>query len=113
MKFEYNADLTYEERVIQTSKEILDTYPGISKTEAIFAAGHTSSVDDRVTNDNRFERYYYILRTIGKNNAEFKKVLNDAYIVYNMGLSDRKYIDIMPKIFDYFISNNVDFPEFV
>lgn len=111
--FEYNAHLTFDERVNLVAMEITKTYPKISYDEALFAAANTMPIDDKITNDDKFDRYYSILRTIGKKNIEFPNVFRDANLVYEAGLEKDIYINVMPEIMNYIISNDMDFPKLV
>ena len=113
MIFEYNAHLTFDERIKMVANEITKTYPKISYEDAILAASNTMPIDDKLTNDDKFDRYYSILRTIGKKNSEFLNVLKDAYLVYEDGLEKDIYINVMPEIINYVISNDAVFPNLI
>ena len=113
MIFEYNAHLNFDERIKLVADEITSTYPKISYDDAILAASNTMPIDDKLTNDDKFDRYYSIMRTIGKNNIEFKNVLRDAYLIYEDGLEKEIYINVMPEIINYVISKETIFPKLV
>ena len=113
MKFEYNANLILEERAELVAKEILEKYPLISYDDAYFAAMHLMPIDDKITNADKFDRYYFILRTIGRNNAEFLNVLTDAYNLYREGFENKNYNNIIEEIIGYALSGVTSFPELV
>lgn len=110
MKFEYNKNLTYNDRVSLVAKEIRDEYPLISDHDAALAASFATPVDDKATNDEKFDRYYFIMKVIGKNNDEFSHVFNDAFDLYRDGLNSEIYKNAMFSIIEYATSDR-DFPE--
>lgn len=110
MRFEYNKNLELNERLTLVTKEILDVYPLISEKEAYIAASLATPVDDKLTNDDKFDRYYFIMRTIGKANEEFLHVFNDAFNLYKQGLNKDSYKNAMMSIIDY-VTSNAPFPE--
>ena len=109
MRFEYNSNLVFEERVQFVTKEIMDAYPFISEKEAREAAIFSIPIDDRHTNDDEFNRYYYILRTIGITNKYFLIVFSDAFKLYQKGLI--AYNDVMQKMIDYKMGYSNEFPD--
>ena len=111
MRLEYNTNLSFEDRVLLVSKEILDEYPLIEKEKAIEAASLISPIDDKITNDDKFERYYFILKTIDRENEEFSHVFNDAFNVYEAGLEKEINNNIMNDIIEYASYNTNIFPE--
>ena len=112
MNFSYNSNLEFDERVQVVADEICKEYPLISRQDAVFAAGNAVAVDGKVTNDVKFNRYYYIMKTIGRHHDEFPHVFNDAFKVYDQGLDNCLYIDVMPKIVDYLTGGRDAFPGF-
>ena len=111
MRFEYNSNLVFEKRVKLVAKEIQDAYPFITDEEAKEAATLSIAIDDRHTNDDEFNRYYYILRTIGISNKYFLIVFSDAFKLYQKGLKD--YNEVMQKLIDYKMGYSSEFPELV
>ena len=111
MNFEYNSNLTFKERVDLVAKEIMSEYPLLSSDDAVKAAALATPVDDKVTNDAKFDRYYFILKNIDPSNEEFSHVFNDAFNVYQKGLKDDKYNTAMLGIIDYVNGMRADFPE--
>lgn len=110
MRFEYNKHLTFDRRVDFVVKEIIDAYPLIDTNHAYVAAILCSPVDDKATNDEKFSRYYFLLRTIGRNSEEFNHVLNDAFTLFSDGLgyvNKRIMLDIINFVADPF----ANFPE--
>ncbi len=67
-----------------------------------------TSKDGKVTDEQKFLRYYYILRTIKKNHAEFPHVFND---LYNTGLSSPLFRNTMERIIAYANGELEEFPE--
>lgn len=72
MKYEYNGNLTYEERIALVSNEIMNNYSYVSKGEAYIISSLeppiTSSVDDNIK-FRRLSNIFYIT----KNN----EIIND------------------------------------
>ena len=81
MKFEYNEDLEKEERIKQVMYEIKDHYVDIDRYSSYMSALLSSPVDDKPTNSEKFERYYYLLRYLKPNNVCYLHVFNDLYDV--------------------------------
>ena len=78
MRFEYNTDLNFEERVALVRREIQDEYPLINDRDATVAAALAVPVDDKLTNDDKFDRYYFIMHTIRRGDDEFPHVFNEV-----------------------------------
>jgi hypothetical protein len=113
MRFEYNTDLNFEERVALVRREIQDEYPLINDRDATVAAALAVPVDDKLTNDDKFDRYYFIMHTIRRGDEEFPHVFNDAFNLYQEGLEKEKYRDAMTEIMNYMIGDRDTFPELV
>ena len=111
MRFEYNSNLLFSDRLKLVTQEILDEYPLISKDYALIAASLSSTVDDRSTNDDKFDRYYFIMKFIGKNHDEFSHVFNDSYNLYKEGFQKDIYNKAMLNIINYASSDSSFFPE--
>lgn len=110
MMFEYNAHLNYEKRTEKIAKEITSTYPEITIEEARNAALHMNKIDSKPTTEQKFDRYYFILKTIGKKHKSYYKVLSDLYELYKLGFNNQIYETIMNDIIDYSISETEIFP---
>ena len=113
MRFEYNSDLDFDERVEFVFHEIKDAYPEIEDFLIRDISENTLPIDDKVSNDDKFDRYYLILRIIGRDHPSFSQVFNDLYNVYEDGLHNKVYLNVMPKIIDYANGSRSDFPELV
>lgn len=111
MKFEYNANLQFQERIEQVKKEILEEYPLISEDYALLAASLSSTIDDKSTNDDKFDRYYYLLKIIGKENEEFSHVFNDLFNLYQKGFKKNINNLLTISIIDYITGSRKKFPE--
>jgi len=110
MKFESTDVLEFDEALEIVSKEIEKEYPLISKEDIEKAAALTSYVDDKITNDEKFLRYYYLLKIIGINHDEFYHVFNDLFNLYELGLEDKNNIEVMKKIIEYVNGTTDSFP---
>ena len=111
MKFEYNKDLLFEERVRLVTKEILSEYPLISAQSAKEAASLATPIDDKVLPEDKLDRYYFIMKIIGNKHDEFSHVFNDAFEVYQNGIRDDKYNTLMENIIKYMKGEMEVFPE--
>lgn len=110
MRFEYNSDCTLDERINLVKKEILDDYPSISEGDAKMIAALASPVDDKVSNDEIFERYYYMMLIIPKDNPAFSTILRESFDIYNDGLVNQKYSLVMIEILKFFNNERDNFP---
>ena len=106
MKFEYNEDLEKEERIKQVMYEIKDHYVDIDRYSSYMSALLSSPVDDKPTNSEKFERYYYLLRYLKPNNVCYLHVFNDLYDVFEDGIEKPEYNECMFEIIKYIISSN-------
>ena len=113
MKFEYNANLVFDERVQMVVNEIKNSYPNITDEDAYAVAVLDSPIDDKSTNDDKFFRYYLIMRILGKNNSEFMNVFKDMYELFNRGLKSQKNKRAIIEIVNYVIGDRNSFPELV
>ncbi len=76
MKYDYNGNLTYEERIALISHEITEYYPFITKSESILIATLEQPIDTNVTDIIKFRRLYNIL-SIKKDSNTFDIIIND------------------------------------
>ena len=111
MKFEYNENLDLMERVELVSLEIKKQYPNIDNFAAVMASLLASSVDDKPTNEEKFERYYYILKFLNPTNIEYLHVFNDLYDVYEDGIKKEQYNDCMTEIIKFIAKERDTFPD--
>ena len=110
MKFEYNEDLEKEERIKQVMYEIKDHYVDIDRYSSYMAALLSSPVDDKLTNSEKFERYYYLLRYLKPNNNCYLHVFNDLYDVFEDGIEKPEYNECMFEIIRYISGERPTFP---
>ncbi len=113
MRYEYNANLEFPERVSLVSKEIKEVYPEIPDDIVEKAAAISLPINDKVTNDDKFDRLYRILYILNENNNEMSHVFNDLYAIYEDGLTNQSYIKLMGGLVDYYNGMRESFPELV
>lgn len=108
MKFEYNGNLTFFERIDLVSKEILDVYPNINNVKLIASLEPPITVDLNI--DMIFRRLYNIA-LINKNNYELinKIIIDMVNTLRKTNDIDGKYKNLIVSLIDY--KNAVkDFP---
>ncbi len=110
MKFEYNENLDIEARIKLVMQEIKTRYKEVDDSSAYIAALLSSPVDDKPTNDEKFERYYHLLRNLSPNNFNYLDVFNDLYNVYDSGIYKPQYNECMVEIINYISGNRDSFP---
>ena len=76
MKYEYNGNLTYEERISLVSREITKYYPFITKSESILIATLEPPINNEINDVIKFRRLYTIL-FVKRDNNVFDIVLKD------------------------------------
>lgn len=111
MKYEYNGNLTEEERINLVANEIINEYPVIDIEAAKVAAMFEGKISKNITANDKLNRLYNIMLVNQNNKIINAKIFKDylAIIKDNKnGVSD-KYIDIVDKIINYF-SNDTIFP---
>ena len=111
MRFEYNENLSQKEQSKIVAKEIKDQYPNIDSTAVFMASLLSPPVDDKPTNDEKFERYYYILKNLNPMNEEYLHVFNDLYNVYEDGIETEEYNECMAEIVRYVAKERYTFPD--
>ena len=57
------------------------------------AATLSSPIDDKLTNSDKFERYYYMLMYLKPTSPEYSHVFNDMYDIYEDGIDNSVYND--------------------
>ncbi len=110
MRFEYNSDCTLEERIDIVKREILDDFPMISEKDAKMIAAISNPVEDKVSNDDIFERYYYMMLILHKDHPAFKNVLKESFDIYIDGLKNPKFNLAMEEILKYMNGERMSFP---
>ena len=110
MKFEYNSDKNIEERIKLISNEIINEYPEIDIGSAKKIAVLDNPIDDKLTDDDRFYRYYMIMLVITKNHSSYMSVFNDALNVYKRGLKNDVLISAMNEIIKFNNGERQTFP---
>ena len=110
MKYEYNGNLTYEERIARISYDIINYYPFITKSESILIATLEPPIDSEVNDIIKFRRLYNIL-SIKRDNITFDIILNDMLkldknnkIICNgiIKLLEYKNANLFPSVKDIF-----------
>lgn len=110
MSFEYNDNLNMIERIKLVNDEIKQTYPLIDNTSSIMAATLSSPIDDKPTNSDKFERYYYMLMYLDKSNPEYFHIFNDMYDLYEDGIENLTFNNCMIEIIKYVSQKRDEFP---
>ena len=111
MKYEYNANLEFPERVALVSEEIKSAYPLLPDDVVKKAAAISLPINDTVTNDDKFDRLYRILYVIHSDYDEYSHVFNDLYAIFEDGLENNTYIKIVGGLVDYYNGLRDTFPE--
>lgn len=111
MKFEYNENLDLKEKIEMVTLEIKKRYPLIEDSAAIMSAILSSSIDDKPTNDEKFERYYFLLQNLNTSNVEYLHVFNDLCNIYEEGLENNIYKKCMAEIINFISGGRSNFPE--
>lgn len=110
MKYDYNGNLEFEDRLLQVIGEIKSTYSYISNKSILESALLSGAINDYVTNDDKFDRLYHILLVLDKNKEDNTIVFNDLYNIYEDGLEDKKYINMMIELIKYYSGGREIFP---
>ena len=110
MRFEYNEDLEKEDRINLVMDEIKSHYEDVDIYSAYMAALLSSPVDDKPTNDEKFERYYHLLRCLNPKNYSYLHIFNDLYNVYEAGIKKTEYNDCVREIIKYITGERNSFP---
>ena len=110
MIYEYDSDLYLYERIAKVANEIHRVYSDISMDDAKEIASITNPINDKVTNNDKFDRLYKIMLVIGKDHPSFSHVFNDCYDIYEDGSLNEKYNNVMYEIIKYLNGNSYSFP---
>lgn len=74
MKYNYNGNLTYEERIADVSKDIIDEYPYISKSQSYLVAALEPPITTDINDAIKFRRLFNIL-FVTHNKEIFNEIL--------------------------------------
>lgn len=110
MKFEYNGNLDYMDRVKLVSNEIIEEYPEIGIDEAKMAAILEDVITTKPTNEIKFKRLYNILFATQYNKTIFNHVLVDIKQIYDLGNNTKLMDSIMNEVARYVLGQRVNFP---
>ena len=116
MKFESVETKDVVEQINIISTEILNEYPSLEPQDVIKIAALCDTIGDKVTEDDMFRRYYYMLLYLGKEYYLYNKIFLDMNSICSNKLEDEinklifediiKYnngsINSFPKISDYY-----------
>ena len=112
MKYEYNGNLLFEDRLDAVAKDILLEYPTIPFNIAKYIAAMEIPITTEVTDEMRFRRLYNILY-VCRNKKEIKvKLFNQLIHTYQNIYGRYSDIDhLMDKIMYYMVNGGI-FPEY-
>ena len=110
MRFEYNENLSQKDQAKMVAVEIKTQYPEIDSLAIFMASLLSPPVDDKPTNEEKFERYYYILKHLNPQNIEYLHVFNDLYKVYEDGIEKEEYNECMKEIVRFVAQERYTFP---
>lgn len=110
MKFNYNKDLEFKERLLKVLSEVKAQYPLINEKSAAIASMMSSPVDDKATNDDKFDRYYFLLKEVSPEDPEYNHIFNDLYNLYEAGFENSIYNNCMEEIINFIEGEREDFP---
>ena len=85
-------------------------YPLLDDSAAKMFAVLSSPIDDKPTNSDKFERYYFILMYLNKDNDEFIHVFNDMYDLYEDRIENKSYKTCFEEIINFFDQKRLTFP---
>ena len=110
MKFEYNGNLDYNDRVKLVANEIINEYPQIGIEEARLSAILEDVITTNPTNEIKFKRLYNILFATQYNKSIFNHVLMDMKQIYDLGDNSKLMDSIMNEVVEYVLGQRVNFP---
>lgn len=102
MKYEYNGNMLFYDRIIDISNEIIKVYPEIDKDMALKIASIEEPITDLNDNNVKFKRLYNIIYMNQYNEDIKNKVLCDMLEIYKK--MDNKNIKL-----DNFIANMINY----
>ena len=112
MRYEYNGNLTEEDRIKKVSGEIVDKYPNITKEEAENIAMLEGRISTKKDLEMQFNRLSNIILILDKDILRSREVYNDLIELIRENKKDEKiekYYDITMQI-GSFILDNKEFP---
>ena len=110
MNFEYNGNLTYEDRIEQVSKEIKNIYPDISNVDYIAAL--EPPITTKFDVDMLFRRLYNIILVNKEDYKIVNNVIHDMIVVLKTIKKDNeKYKNLIVSLIDY-VNTSKNFPSF-
>ncbi len=113
MRYEYDSDLTFVERVAKVANEIHRVYDRITMDQCRRIAALTNPINDYVSNNDKFDRLYKIMLLIDKDHPDFNHVFNDCFKVYEKGSLSESNKTMMFEIVKYLNNERNTFPLFI
>ena len=108
MIFEYNGNMSYEDRLNKVTNEIQIMYPSIEKEKAKLASVMEQPINDKLNYRNIFSRYYNIL-FVNMDSKDFQnEVFYDMIEIFRE--SDDEYINNKMIELEEYFNNNGNFP---
>lgn len=102
MKFESVETKNVIEQINIISTEIMNEYPSLDPQDIIKIAALCDVIGDKVTIDDKFNRYYYLLLYLGKEHHLYSKIFSDMYSICFNKLED----EINKLVFEDIIKYN-------
>ena len=106
MNYDYNGNLTFEERVGLITKDLMNY--GLDKELALKVASIEEPINDNNRYESEYKRLYNILRLSNDDRIK-NKVISDMFNIYEEGRS--KKIDSFITDLKVYIEYNADLPE--
>ena len=110
MNFNYNGNLSIEQRVEDASKDIMLRYPEITKENAKRIALLEGPISTKITDEMIFRRLYNIMVVYFNNKPLQYKIFCDMKDIYIID-KNPKIDSLMDRLIDY-INGIGDFPTF-
>ncbi len=110
MRYEYDSDLPFIERVTKVANEIHKCFDRIDIKDCNKIAAITNPINNTVSNNDRFDRLYKIMLIIGKDHPDFDHVFNDCYSVYEKGSLSESNKNMMFELIKYLNNERDTFP---
>ena len=106
MNYDYNGNLTFEERVGIITKDLMNY--GLDKDEALKIASIEEPINDSDKYEPEYKRLYNILR-LSKDDKIKKKVISDMFNIYKEGRCNK--IDLFITNLRVYLEYDTDLPE--
>ena len=110
MNYDYNANLSFEERVSIIKNEIIKEYPMIDNDSALKIASIELPIDNDDIENSRYRRLSNILYFYRDNELIKNKVINDMLINYKLIKGKNKKIDNYIENIVIYKEYNTDLP---